>query len=778
MISTVSLSFDLTYTDPVTGALQPRGIVTDSTDYTGLGINLASSFAKGLGQITFNGDIIVPFGDNTNPNINLETWNYVTQGVPNFTFNLPLDVNGNVANGIYTLEYSLRLNPTFDVLAVPLPTVFVVDTPYSWLLDFLQVGDDLLLTGGNPAQHVTFASAVFNDPNVNITTSNSILSAYTNFSFDLSHIQSTTSYTYSGCTQVAAKIDFVYDCEYETNGTFSVSNATELNGQTIVGLTAIINYPAWTSLTPTFNSQIITTTLPYSNNVLATGTYGVTLYETISQTQNDGLVIQYTASTIQEFNVSCVGSLCNLIPCIESLRNAHAIELQRNRISKYQVYVDNVLLYYTEAQNYRNCGNWDKYRETLGLLEAQLDASGCDCGCCDPDNYVWVNNNAASTIDTLINAIQFKLKSGVPDGNDDITKGVLPGAIWEDVSTLPAQKGKLYICTQNTPAGNANWSVYYDPNATIAASSISATPGSNLTSTTVQGQLTQADTLFSSVSNLNGDNGITRVVDDFVLGGSLTGNTTIDTASYNLKVSTSINVTPLLVESSAGPAAIQITKSTAIPSSLANNTQRVIVSSPSGLNGLGSYSSVYLSDVTGAQQLASKVTTEWTDSTIKDSEMQFATTFGGVNSPKLVIEADGTIKFVNYNGPFNIDPLPAYSLGVNSNGEVVQTVVSVNSNIFAGSISGTGSGAVLVPYANNTGETFTLSNPSTGNYRITASGPVFASNTVVFFQSSTSLILQVIQVSGLNTIDIYAYTPGGIATNSVDGAMIKIEVYL
>ena len=60
MISTVTLSFDLTYVDPLTGAIAPRGIVTDSTNYSGvggLGIDLELAQAKGLGIITFNGDV-------------------------------------------------------------------------------------------------------------------------------------------------------------------------------------------------------------------------------------------------------------------------------------------------------------------------------------------------------------------------------------------------------------------------------------------------------------------------------------------------------------------------------------------------------------------------------------------------------------------------------------------------------------------------------------------------------------------------------------------------
>ena len=58
MISNVTLSFDLTHVDPGTGAVVPIGILRDLTDYSALGLNLGLSRAKGLGSISFQGDII------------------------------------------------------------------------------------------------------------------------------------------------------------------------------------------------------------------------------------------------------------------------------------------------------------------------------------------------------------------------------------------------------------------------------------------------------------------------------------------------------------------------------------------------------------------------------------------------------------------------------------------------------------------------------------------------------------------------------------------------
>jgi hypothetical protein len=50
----------------------------------------------------------------------------------------------------------------------------------------------------------------------------------------------------------------------------------------------------------------------------------------------------------------------------------------------------------------------DEYRATVAKIEAQLDASGCDCGCCDENQYIWVQNTspAASIIMQEIAALQ------------------------------------------------------------------------------------------------------------------------------------------------------------------------------------------------------------------------------------------------------------------------------------------------------------------------------------------------------------------------------------
>lgn len=556
MISTVSLSFDLTYTDPITGTVIPRCVVTDSTDYASIAdFDLVLQQAKGYGVLTFNGDVIDSKNSVGDPLIDLQNWNFL-DGTPTGYFDLPLDLNGNVANGVYGLTYSLRLtegapDPTGSIFA----NTFTL-TGYEWMSDFFQVGNSISFaaTGGGAKFSRNILSISYSSGSTIIGFDGAVVTTGSyDMSYNVTALQYTASYSYAGCTQVSADVNFNYDCEYGDFGTWSVSNTTNLaSGEIVSSLNCTVNYPSWTATPP-----VVITSLPYpttpSLTPLATGTYTVVLSQQIQQTQVSGLVVLYNNSVIKEFAVTCAGTLCGLVPCIENLRAAHATELIRNRISKYQVFVDNVALYYIEAMNYRACGELDKYRETLTLLQAQLDASGCECSCCDDNTYYWVSNNSAtSVIDELLANIQYRLYDGNGDDPGALQTSVEFGAIWQDVST-----GILYRCTVATP-GELEWEVYYNPAGTIQAIDVIATPNSPLTAGTVQGQLNEiaADFIY------DGANGINKTGTNLELGGALNQNTTIDlgfrtldftSTSGNLEFASTIGGN-MVVSTSAGTA--------------------------------------------------------------------------------------------------------------------------------------------------------------------------------------------------------------------------------
>jgi hypothetical protein len=113
-------------------------------------------------------------------------------------------------------------------------------------------------------------------------------------------------------------------------------------------------------------------------------------------TQDDGLVYTYTVRDTGETAVTCVGTLCGLTPCIESLKDKYYASFQRGQVSGLEATILMILQLYALAKEYKTCGNNAMYAATVAQLESVLDESGeCSCGCCDENQDVpyWVDNS-------------------------------------------------------------------------------------------------------------------------------------------------------------------------------------------------------------------------------------------------------------------------------------------------------------------------------------------------------------------------------------------------
>ena len=769
MISTTTLTIDVT---------NKIGRVTDTTDYVSLGISVSSYVAKGLGSIYFQGNLVESKMTTGDPLIDLAV------GDTFFEFPLELDLNGNVANGVYRVEYSLALDTTafnFGINSITLPSTFEIDgSSFSWLVDFLEAGDQITLYNPVPSlteQVVTVATVSLVDPGlptamVVITTDEVITTdTWPFWSISITNSQSITTYTYSGCTQVGADVNFVYDCEVGDSGSWSVANATVLaSNETIDSLNCTVSYPSWTALTPTFNPQVVLTSLPYpsapgTETPLATGTYTVSLSEQIRQIQTDGLIITYTATTVREFVVSCAGTLCGLVPCIENLRAAHQAELMRNRISKYQVFVDNVLMYYIEALNYKACGELDKYKAAIANIQTQLDSSGCECACCNDETYYWVSNNSGvSVIDSLIEAFQFRLFNGIPGNDQDETQGVEVGALWQDYNT-----GILYRCTVNT-AGSATWVEYYAPGVLPIAADIPATSGSILTGPDVQAQLDQVDTL----AVFDGINGLTKIGNDVVLGGSLISATTIDVDGNDFIV-TGENAALEVIATIGNP----LTLSVNAPFSGGIGDNLILQKTNSagvGANGIGTSVVFSAENASGIVDSTAVIRSRWIDATTGDSDFQVVTRDGGALDVGFTVNPNKSITFNQYGaGTFSGDA--TYSLAVDSSGNVIEA--GVNPIVYAGRTRFSAGAIQISEYGNTTGATISIGNSGVGIYTITASSAIFTTNTVAFVQLQGAAGFTTALVTNSSTITIRTYSSAGVLDDAViaSGSFIKIEVY-
>lgn len=433
------------------------GRLTDTTDYASLGFNLANSNAKILGTITFQGEVIVQKLSVSSPLINLAS------GATYYEFPLELDQNGDVANGVYGVVLTLRMAASNLQIGASTNNILVGDGNPEYI-QFLEVGDTLTFTGAGTEDRTITALELVSGIPVYTLDQNVVFNDYDGYSFDETHAAFTDTYNYSGCTLLVPCIEFTYDCTYGNSGTWSVINSTLITTQTLVSLSGTINYPSWTGEAP-----ITVTSLPYVNNILAKGTYTTNITQVISQTQTDGLIIVYSINSIDEHKVVCVGPLCDLNPCIEKLRQAHEGALLSGRVSPYQAAVDNVNLYYIQAENYQSCGDFANYENRVALIVATIDATGLDCGCgcgdTDSSQIGWVLNTSQEAQDAiellqeevaeLISTQQWIPYDGVPSANQDSLNGYFLNQILLNYNT-----GVAYIATDVTD-GAAVWEIYY-----------------------------------------------------------------------------------------------------------------------------------------------------------------------------------------------------------------------------------------------------------------------------------------------------------------------------
>jgi hypothetical protein len=777
MQSTLSLTLDLT---------QKKGFFTDTTDYSAISVDVNALGATGSVAIYFQGDSI-----GSPLTIDLAGGDTTTS-----LFDLELDLNGNVANGSYSAVYTVDFAfSSTAALATPNQIVLAsIGENYQGFTAGAEIEVSVDLPGG-----ASIISAEDISGNLYVTIDESVSATFPSLrTVNVTQSFSGFSWVYSGCTQTTADVEFTYDCEFGNSGSWAVSNTTVLgSNEFIVSQSCTINYPSWTNVNPIFNPQVVTTSLPYptilgEDTPLATGTYSVLLSQQIQQNQASGLIITYSNSITREFTVTCAGTLCGLVPCIENLRAAHAAELVRNRISKYQVFVDNVLLYYTEAMNYRACGELDSYKSTIALLQAQLDASGCDCACCDDETYYWVSNNSAnSIIDELLANFQYRLFDTGSGDPGNTQAGVELGAIWQNVNT-----GVLYRCIDATPGGLV-WEVYYDPNEIINASDVVATATAPLTALDVQGQLDEIaiNAIFGAANGLSISSG------DVVLGGSLDSSTTIDLNTRNLTISgttgnvivsstigTALDVTgttnALSLTGTTNALDVTATSNTAATLKVDRTTNNTVATNlilqttvDSGVGDAGIGSSIEFK----SEGASSTITTAAIESAVTNAStgrgtLEFKVKAGGPSPlTSLVLNDDLSATLKNY-GAGNYTGTETRSLSVDSAGNVIESAFV---KTYVGKVTNPSPGVYsLVKMIDTTGGAVSITY-SAGAYTISSSnsaftlGKTFVTGTLgvgndgvltVFHNLTSSVIVSTV-------------TLGGLPADLLPNGYIKIEIY-
>ena len=380
---------------------------------------------------------------------------------------MPLDDNGEILNGTYTLTCQLVFTTTtFQFTSITPPNTILTDGDL-WLFDILIAGDTLVLIGGDPNQTVTVASTVDSDPNVTITTSTTISSATHDSYGTITHNSGSETFTYNGCDVITPTVNITANCFSTQFGQLILEDTTTLPSTQVLGSRAwSIEYPSNLSPAPTTN-PITATAASVTVPTLATGPWGYRLtYTDVTVTQADGLVYVYTSTTGSlNYTVTCSSNLCSIMTCYSELVALERQDIVANGSSALTPQLNILSRYAIQAQGQQQCGDEDGLAATIALMETLIEATGqCTCGCNENTGNVWINNagfDAQTMLEQIVSTIQYRLFNGIPAANQDSTIGATVGSVYQNYNTQIE-----YICTDAT-AGAAQWSVYYRKNKYI-----------------------------------------------------------------------------------------------------------------------------------------------------------------------------------------------------------------------------------------------------------------------------------------------------------------------
>jgi hypothetical protein len=428
-------------------AVTKKGRIVDASNYTAEGISLSALSARGLGVVTGPTGVAIFTGTTVgSPLINLSA---TTNSV---WFNLPLDSNGEILNGTYSFTYSLRYAITAGVVnSVSAPSTFELEFTQAGRV--LVAGDSLVTTANTIAANngtFTVSTAAFDeglDNSTIVVTQTTLVNealATGTYSFDVTRAAfAGSTYTWNGCNFATPAVTTTYDCESTQFGQIIFSDTSVIpSGQILVSRSLSGYYPNGLYPEPETNPETTTTSsLTFTN--LAVGTWTHVLVLNMSVTQDDGLVYTYTVRDTGETLVTCVGTLCGLTPCIESIKDKYYASFVRGQASGLEPAILMILQLYALAKEYKTCGNTAMYAATVAQLQSVLDNSGeCSCGCCDESQDVpyWVDN---SNLDAT--SIIAQLQSEIDALNLQV--GGLENAVQNNASALAAY---------NTLIGNIN----------------------------------------------------------------------------------------------------------------------------------------------------------------------------------------------------------------------------------------------------------------------------------------------------------------------------------
>ena len=365
--------------------------VTDNTTYSAQGVNPSVVSIKGLLTITGpSGSAFVSVLNLASPATNISTG--VDVAGP---YNLPV-ASGDILNGSYSVSY--RPQYYYTQAEIDISSVGnTVTLPGVNIADLFNAGDVFFisLSGAGNNGNKTVVSAINSGANTVITISTALVTESGVATFTYSgNDQVDLDYTYAGCELPIPAVSAVYDCQSSQFGSITFEDNTDYLDFTVSSHSLSAYYPNGLNPAPSENPQ---TTALYILTLteLATGTWTKNITTTLTKTQDDDLELAVSINASSQFSVTCVGTLCSLVDCVQALYTKHMDALSCGSTSPYQRYVDGIALLYPLAKEAQACGNQAEYESYYNQMVELLSASGteCDCNCCgNTSNPQWVDN--------------------------------------------------------------------------------------------------------------------------------------------------------------------------------------------------------------------------------------------------------------------------------------------------------------------------------------------------------------------------------------------------
>jgi hypothetical protein len=427
-------------------------VVKDNTDYSELDFNNIT--------VTGEGTLLGPGGISIASGVLINISGGDTESA---AFPLPLDNNGNIVPGSYTLTYATRFvvsNFPINQFTSGPNTIWISGENWQNVLDqtdqLVQVTVSGATTVGNDGiKDLAAPYAVWNGLETEIAISTALTAeagGSAEISFNTKYLTGVTvEVTWNGANIVKPCIEAPYDCRSTRYGQINFQYSVNLpQGATLISRTWTINYPPFLTGPPT-PAPLISSAPSVTITTLAYGPWSAQLALNIEVTQPDGLVYSYTATVVKGFTVKCSGSICALLKGMKSFFDRYTAAAKcGSPTTEYATTADLINGYYALVVEAQSCGDNDAYEKYYALLQAALgscESSGCSGGCsggcsdcgtgcgesgggcddCQEDSVGWVDNGSDAYSNDLSESI-FATATPVSPNNTGLTPNstVLP----------------------------------------------------------------------------------------------------------------------------------------------------------------------------------------------------------------------------------------------------------------------------------------------------------------------------------------------------------------